>query len=514
MPAKRLSMRKIREVLRLHLGLKRSIREVARSVSIGPSTVGDYLARAKAAGLSWPLNNDLDDTRLENLLYPPGSLPAPARAAPDLKYLSQEMRRKGVTLMLLWQEYKRDHPEDGYQYSQFCELYRTYVGRLDMVLRQDHRAGEKVFVDYSGDGVPIVDPATGEVSEAVLFVAVLGASNYTYVEATPSQKLPYWIEAHIHAYEYFDGVPELTVPDNPKTAIIKACRYEPDVNVTYLKMANHYNTAVLPARPRKPRDKAKAEAGVLLAQRWILAALRKHTFFSIEQANEAIIKKVDELNSRPFQKLATSRRELFESLDRPALRPLPATRYEVTEWSHPKVNIDYHVVVDKHHYSVPYQLIHKQVEVSLATRTVEVFSKGQRVTSHERSSVPGGHTTKKEHMPPAHQKFVEWTPERVLHWAGEVGAGTAQLCERVIASRAHPQQGFRSCLGIMRLSKKYGDERVDAACRRALAIGTYSYRSVDSILKAGLDKQPLTDADTDAPLPGPHGNIRGEDYYH
>ena len=514
MPAKRLSMRKIREVLRLHLGLKRSIREVARSISAPPSTVGDYLARAKAAELTWPLDDDLDDTRLENLLFPPnGSLP-PARAAPDFKYLHREMRRKGVTLMLLWQEYKRDHPEDGYQYSQFCELYRAYVGRLDVVLRQDHRAGEKMFVDYSGDGIPIVDPATGEVTEAALFIATLGASSYTYAEATPSQKLPYWIEGHIHAYEYFRGVPALTVPDNPKTGITRACRYDPDVNITYQEMAKHYDTAVLPARPRKPRDKAKVEAAVLLAQRWILAALRKHTFFSIEQANEAIWEKLEELNSRPFQKLDGSRRELFETLDRPALRPLPATRYEVAEWSRPKVNIDYHVEVKRHYYSVPYQLIHKQVEVRLATRTVEVFFQGQRVTSHERSSVRGGHTTKKEHMTPSHQKLTEWTPERVLRWAGEAGPGAARLCERIIASRAHPEQGFRACLGIMRLGKKYGDDRLDAACRRALVIGAHSYRSVQSILKAGLDKQPLVDADTDVPLPGPHGNIRGEDYYH
>ena len=514
MPAKRLSMRKIREVLRLRLGLNRSIREVAQSISASSSTVWECLARAEAAGLGWPLDDDLDDTRLENLLYPVLSLPNQARAAPDLKYLHQEMRRKGVTLMLLWQEYKRDHPENGYQYSQFCELYRTYVGKLDVVLRQDHRAGEKVFIDYSGDGIPIVDPATGDVSEAALFVAVLGASSYTYAEATSSQKLPCWIESHIHAYEYYGGVPELTVPDNPKTAVTRACRYDPDVNVTYLEMAKYYNTAVLPARPRKPRDKAKVEAGVLLAQRWILAALRNHKFFSIEQANEAIIEKLDELNNRKFQKLETTRRELFESLDRPALRPLPATRYEVAEWSRPKVNIDYHVEVERHYYSVPYQLIHNHVEVRLATRTVEVFFKGQRVTSHERSYVQGTHTTKNEHMPLSHQKYVEWTPERLFRWAGEIGPATGQLCERIVASRAHPQQGFRACLGILRHSKKYGNKRVDAACRRALAIGTLSYRSVSSILKAGLDKQPLTETDSDDPLPGPHGNIRGEDYYH
>lgn len=508
-------MRKTREILRLRWGRKLSLRAVAKSIGVSASTVSDCIGRAEVAGLVWPLPDDLDDGALEALLYPPPLHSSQARFAPDWAAIHREMRRKHVTLVLLWQEYKRDHPDDGYQYSQFCEHYNRFRRKLDVVMRQDHRAGEKVFVDYSGDGIDIVDRHTGEVREAPLFVAVLGASGYTYAEATESQELRWWIEAHIHAFEYFDGVSEITVPDNTKTAVTRPCHYEPDLNPTYQEMAKYYDTAVIPARKRKPKDKAKVESGVLVAQRWILAALRNHTFFSLAQANRAIAEKLEELNDRRFQKLNTTRRELYEALDRPALKALPATRYEYAEWTQPKVNIDYHVDVGKHYYSVPYQLIHEVVDARSTTHTVEIFFKGRRVTAHRRCDLRGRHTTVKEHMPKAHQKYLEWSPSRIVQWAEETGPRTAGLVQAILEARPHPEQGYRACLGVLRLGKTYSPERLEAACARALDIGSISYKAVSSILKTGMDRlSDTTDSDLQLELPVDHANVRGPDYYH
>lgn len=371
-----------------------------------------------------------------------------------------------------------------------------------------------MFVDFSGDGIEIVEPTTGEIWEAPLFVAVLGASSYTYAEAFESEQLPCWIDGHIHAFEYFHGVPEITVPDNTRTAVKHSCRYEPDINPTFLDLAEHYNTTVIPARSRKPKDKAKVENGVLVAQRWILAALRNHTFFNVHQANQAIGQKLQELNERPFQKLNGTRRSLYETLDRPALKPLPATRYEFAEWSKPRVNIDYHVQVDKHYYSVPYSLVQEQVEARTNASTVEIFFKGKRVASHTRSCQQGGYTTLKEHMPKEHQRYLEWTPSRILNWAGKTGPSTASLAERIMAAKRHPEQGYRACLGLLRLGKTYGAERLETACARALAIGALSYRSVKSILKNGLDSQPLPkESEPSESTLLQHDNIRGSDYY-
>jgi transposase len=508
-------MRKIREILRLRWGQGLSARQVAKSLSVARGTVANCVSKAKLSGLSWPLPDDLDDAALEALLYPPTPHSSEARFLPDWVAIHREMRRKHVTLLLLWEEYKRDHPEEGYEYSQFCNLYREFRGKLDVVMRQQHVAGEKVFVDYSGDGIEIIDRDTGEVREAQLFVAVLGASSYTYAEVTESQELRWWIDAHIHAFEYFGGVTEITVPDNTKTAVTRPCNYEPDLNPTYQEMARYYDTAVIPARKRKPKDKAKAEGGVLIAQRWILAALRNHTFLSLAQANRAIAEKLEELNGRRFQKLPTTRRELFETLDRPALQPLPATRYEVAEFSRPKVNIDYHVEIDKHYYSVPYQLIHKRMEARRTSTTVEICFKGRRVAAHRRSYVVGGYTTVKEHMPKSHQKHLEWTPSRIIRWAEKTGHRTAQLIQELIESKPHPEQGYKASLGILRLEKKYTTERLEAACGRALAIGSVSYRTVNSILKTGMDRLPdPSDTEPQLDLPMDHANVRGPEYYH
>ena len=512
MSAKRLSMRKVKEVLRLKWECSLSNRQIAKSCSIGRSSVAEYLRRAEEAGLCWPLSEDLDEAELDQRLFPPPpAIPSEIRPQPNWAEIHRERKRKGVTLFLLWQEHKEAHPE-GYQYSWFCKQYQAWTGKLDVVMRQNHRAGEKMFVDYAGQTVPMVDQNTGEIRQAQIFVAVLGASNYTYAEATWTQSLPDWVSSHVRAFEFFGGIPEIVVPDNLKTGITKACRYEPDLNPTYQEMATHYGCAVIPTRVRKPKDKAKVEGGVQLVERWILARLRNITFFSLHELNTAIQKLIKKLNARPFQKLPGCRHCLFESLDKPALKPLPAQPYVYAEWKKARVNIDYHIELHGHYYSVPYQLVQHQVDVRVTFQTVEIFHKGRRVSSHRRSHHKGSHTTVKEHMPRAHQRYAEWTPERLVRWAAKNGPCTARLIENILVSRPHPQQGFRSCLGIMRLGKEYGQQRLEAACARALAIGGLSFKSTQSILKAGLDRRPLLEPNQEAP-PIRHANIRGPQYY-
>ena len=409
-------MRKIKEVLRLKWAHKLSNRKIAKSCFISRSTVADYLLRAKLAGLSWPLDPELDDAAIENLLFPvtDKSVPAESRM-PDMEYLYQELKRKSVTMQLLWYEYKQANP-DGYQYSQFCNLYRQWVKKLDLTLRQEHRAGKKLFIDYAGQTVSIVDSKTGEITEAQIFLATLGASNYTFAEASLSQDLPPWIKSHVHAFEFFGGVTEILVPDNLKVGVTNPCRYEPDINPTYQDLAEHYGTTVIPARSRKPKDKAKVESAVFVAERWILAALRNHTFFSLNELNRAIAEKLHHLNNRRFQKLNTTRRQLFETLDRPALKPLPSRPYEYAEWKKAKVN-NYHIEIDRHYYSVPYQLAREQVEVRLTSSTVEVLFKNKRAAGHQRDFRKGAFTTLTEHMPKNHQRYLEWTPSRIIRWA-------------------------------------------------------------------------------------------------
>ena len=513
MPRPRIAMRKIREVLRLVLGEGLSRHRAATATGVPYTTVADCLSRAAGAGLQWPLPEGMDDRELEARLYRRAAVPpASQRPQPDWAQVHRELRRKGVTLQLLWMEFKQRCPE-GHQYTQFVQHYRQWAGRLDVVLRQDHRAGEKLFLDFPGPTLPITDPVTGVVTQAQLFVGVLGASNYTYVEALPSQELLHWIAAHVHLFEYLGGVPEILVPDNLRSGVTRAHRYEPEVNPTYLEMAAHYGCAVIPARPYKPRDKAKVEAGVLLVERWILASLRHQTFFSLAEANCAIRERLDRLNERPFQKLDGSRRSLFEQLDRPALRPLPDRPYEFATWKVVMVNIDYHVEVDRHYYSVPYQLARQRCEARLTATTVEVLCRGRRVASHQRSFGRGGHTTLAEHMPESHRRHLEWTPSRIVRWAENAGPQTAILVDGILRSRPHPEQGFRSCLGILRLGKRYGDDRLEAACTRAVAFQAFSYRSVESILRRGLDRQPLPPPTPVATTPRQHEYVRGAAYY-
>jgi transposase len=505
-------MRKIKEILRLKWAFKLSNRQIAKSCAVSHSTVRECLLKAESAGLSWPLDRELDDAAIESLLYPAKPCTEPKRSLPEMAYLHRELKRKSVTLQLLWYEYKEAHPE-GYQYSQFCNLYRRWAQKLDVTLRQEHRAGEKMFVDYAGQTVPVVNPSTGELIQAHIFIAALGASNYTYAEATAAEDLPSWIQAHIHAFEFFAGVSEILVPDNLKAAVSKPCRYEPDLNPTYQDMAEHYGTTVIPARKAKPRDKAKVEAAVLVAERWILAALRNHTFFSIAELNKAIANHLEKLNNRRFKKLDTTRTELYQSVDKPALKPLPAQRYQFAEWKKLRVNIDYHVEVDRHFYSVPYQLAREQVEVSVSANTVEVFFKSRRVASHSRRYLPGKFITLDEHMPKSHQRYLQWTPSRILKWAAKNGPHTEKIVDRIMESRPHPEQGFRSALGIIRLCDHYGSERVEKACERALRIKGYAYKCVKSILKNGFDQQPLLFDQSPESAPVRHTNIRGKHYY-
>jgi transposase len=506
-------MRKIKEVLRLRWANGLSKRKTAKSCGISRPAVDEYLRRAEEAGLSWPLPADLDDGALERLLFPAApTLPAQVRGLPDWSTINRELKRKGVTLFLLWQEYRESHPQ-GYQYSWFCECYRAWQGQLDVVMRQDHRAGEKLFVDYAGQTVPVVDRFSGEIREAQIFVAVLGASNYTYAEATWTQGLPDWIGSHQRCFQYLGGVPEIVVPDNLRSGVSKAHRYEPDTNPTYQDMASHYGVAVLPARVRRPRDKAKVEAGVLVVERWILAMLRNRTFFSLAELNTTIRELLEKLNARTFKKLPGSRREHFVALDQPALQLLPAAPYVYAEWKKARVHIDYHVEVDGHYYSVPHALIKKQLEVRITKHTLECFHRGNRVASHRRSYHKGRHTTVPAHMPEAHRQAGDWSPERLAHWAAKMGPATEKLILTVLSARKHPQQAYRSCLGILRLGKAYGDDRLEAACRRALTLGSHSYKSIESILRHGLDKQPLAEQ-TELTLPEDHDNIRGPSYYH
>jgi transposase len=505
-------MRQVHEVLRLKWEQGLSDRKIAHSLGISRPAVAEYGRRAQAAGLSWPLPATYDEDTLERLLFPAVSTRAPApHLVPDWTKVHQELKRKGVTLFLLWQEYKAATP-DGLQYSWFCQTYRAWASKLDLVMRQTHRAGETLFVDYAGQGIPVVNGHSGEVHEVAIFVAVLGASHSTDTEATWTQSLPDWIGSHVRTFAALGGVPEIVVPDNLKAAVIRAHRYEPEINRTYAALAQHYGFAIIPARAAKPRDKAKVEVGVQVVERWILARLRHHTFFSLVEVHAAIHPLVAALNARPCKKLPGSRQQLFASLDRPALRPLPAQPYEYAEWKLARVNIDYHVEVEGHYYSVPYTLVKQQLDTRLSAQVVELFHKGKRVASHRRSPLKGRHSTVAAHMPTAHQRYAEWTPQRLIHWAAHSGPATAQVVETILASRPHPQQGFRSCLGIMRLGKSYGDERLEAACQRALTLGACSYKSLASILKNGRDRRPLP-PQPDATAGPAHANIRGPHSY-
>jgi transposase len=475
--------------------------------------VSGYLGRIALAGLSWPLPAELDDdTVLDRLLFPDEKHPVACRPEPDWVWVHQELQRRHVTKMLVWQEYKEAQP-DGYQYSQFCARYSEWARPLSATMRQAHRAGEKTFIDFSGDGIDIVNAFTGECQKAVLFLAVLGASNLTYVEPILRQDLPTWVGCHVRTFEYFGGVTPIWTPDNPKVGVTRVDRYDPEINPTYAELARHYEAVVIPARPRKPRDKAKVEAAVLIAERWILAVLRHRTFYTMEELRIAVAELLEELNNRPMRRLGKSRRQVFEEMERATLKPLPVRPYELAEWARRTVAFDYHVQFDDHFYSVHFQHIGEKLDLRATESTVEIFRRGKRLDSYARSYEKWKYTTRAEHMPRAHLDHVTWTPERIATWAKKVGPHTAALIEAIMASKAHPQQGFRRCRGILNLRRQYEDERIERACARALHFRTLTCKSVAAILKNRLDRLPLPGAEIQQSLPL-HENIRGGSYYH
>jgi len=513
MPAKReLTMRQIRQILRLvRDGI--SAREIGRMLGVARSTIQDNLKRAEAAGLVWPLAADLTDDVLEERLFARAGVKRGyrRRAEPDWKALACELKRPGVNLMVLWEEYREVHP-GGYGYSRFCDLFREFERHLSPVMRQDYAAGDKVFVDYSGKKIAIVDRATGVVREAEIFVAVLGASSFTYAEATWSQALPDWIGAHVRMFRFFGGVPRLIVPDNLRSGVHKASFYDPEINRSYGMMASHYGVGILPARPRKPRDKAKVEAGVRFAQSYILGRLRRQTFFSLTEANQAITGVLERMNAHVMRRLGISRRQLFETLERSALAPLPDTDHEFAQWRFARVSLDYHVELDGFFYSVPHQLIREQVDTRVTARMVEIFHRGKRIAVHERRYGGRRHGTDPDHMPSAHRRYAEWTPERFRRWGASIGAETEGLVIAILANRPHPEQGFRTCLGVLRLFKDLDRARAETVAARAVAIGALTYKSIASIIATKLDR--TIPPATEPQAVGTHPNLRGSDYFH
>lgn len=513
MPKERLTLRKIREILRLRWGCQLSERVVARSCGISHSTVGDYVKRAETAGLKWPLPEDLSENQLYELLFPRTEQMVPnATPMPGWEEVHLELHKKGVTLRLLWMEYLDKFP-NGYSYSRFCQLYQDWAGKNKLTMRLNHKAGEKMFVDYAGQTMPVIDPKTGEIRDAEIFVAVLGASSYTYTEAQWHQDLPNWTGGHVRAFYYFGGVPEVVVPDNLKAGVSHPSRYDPEINPTYQEMAEHYGVAVVPARVRKPRDKAKVEVGVQNVERWILARLRHQKFFSLVELNKAIRELLEELNHRQMEHLGKSRRELFELSDRPALKPLPAAPYEFAFWKKAKISIDYHVEYEDHYYSVPYHLYPGEVHIRATEKTVEIFLDRQRVALHPRSYATGRHSTIPEHMPTDHRFYSEWSPERFVRWAEKIGPETAKVIQMELDSRQHPEQAYRTCLGILGFARKYSPGRLESACHYALTNEIHSYRGIKNILLHQLDQLTSPEGVPQPSLLPPHTNIRGKDYY-
>jgi transposase len=517
MPGEKISMRRIREVLRLKHEAKLGRNKIAKSTGLSQGAVSNYLRNANRAGLSWPLPEGLDNAALDRLLFPPQKPANQCVFAPlNFQDLNTELRKPSVTLQLLWEEYQGANPRGSYGYSQFCHLFRQWQMRLNVTMRQVHKAGDKMFVDYAGQTVPIINPATGEIRDAQIFVAVLGASNFTFAEASWTQNLQDWIASHQRAFTFFGGVAALLVPDNLRSGVHKADRFEPDLNATYWAMAAHFGTTVLPARVYKPRDKAKVEAGVQVVQRWILARLRHQQFFSLGELNEAIRKLLVLLNTRPFKKVDGCRQSLFESLDKPALKPLPATPFEFFLLKKVRVGFNYHIQIAGHHYSAPYVLVKKELEARITARTVEFLYKGNRVALHPRSNVQNAYTTVREHMPQRHQAYMDWTPGRILNWANTIGVSAVKVTHHLLESRAHEAQAYKSCLGLLSLSKSYGPTRLEAACLRALALKNCSYRCVSTILENGFDSQPLPRTHSQEDLFesfANHPNLRGPDYY-
>ena len=505
-------MRQIRQTLRLHLEAGLSYAQVARAVGIGKGTVGKVVLLARAAGVDWALAQTLSDEELEARLYRPPVPRCSRQLEPNYAWIHQELKRPGVTLQLLWEEYQREN-ELAYKYTSFCIKYRAWAASLKRSMRQTHIAGERLFVDYAGQTVPIIDAATGEVRRAQIFVAVLGASNYTYARATATQNAVDWVGSIIAALEFIGGVPRLIVPDQTRALFARPDRYEPTAGRLVEELCNHYDVAVLPARPAHPRDKPKVEVGVQVVERWILARLRNRRFFSLGELNQAIAELLVDLNQRAFKKLPGCRMSAFEALDRPALRALASARMPIARFKRARVNIDYHIELDGHYYSVPHRLVGSEVELRVTSTTVEIMTGTRRVAVHRYSSRRGAHTTLAEHMPASHRAHREWTPAKLIAWGERIGVATARVVRWQMEHRPHPEQGYRACLGLQRLARQFGEARLEAACARAISIAAPTYQSIKSILASGLDRQAVAAERPQASLPL-HDNVRGPEYYH
>lgn len=499
-------MRKIKDVLRLKLDARLSHEQIAAALKISKGVVAKYAGLASAAGLDWATISELDEPQLERRLLTKPSKPA-TYVLPDYGRIHQELRRKGVTLMLLWEEYQAEYADrPTYRYTQFCEHYKTFAKRLKRSMRQTHRAGEKMFIDYAGPTIAVADGG-----RAHIFVAALGASSYTFAWATPRETMADWLDATARALTFFGGVPQLIVPDNPRAMIANPDRYEPRSNETVQDFARHYGTSVLPARPYHPQDKAKVESAVQVVERWMLARLRHQRFGSVAEVNGALSPLLQRLNQRPFQRLPGCRASAFAALDAPALLALPAQPYELAHFKTVKVHIDYHVELEGHRYSVPQSLVGQTLQARITRQAVEFLHRGQRVASHMRSNQRGGFTTVTEHMPASHRAHMQWTPRRLIHWGQDIGPATAVTVTRLLEQHKHPEHGYRACLGLFSLAKRYGKERLEAACALALQLGAYQYRHVRDILANNRDCTP--DTAPSAWTSPHHAHVRGPGYY-
>ena len=513
MSAKGVAMRKIKTVLRLHYENKLSQHQIAKSIGLSVGVVNKYINLAQQAKLTWPLEEELtNEIALKKFLLPIQQNISPAIDGLNFPEIHKELKLKGVTLQLLWEEYSQEL-KNPYSYSNFCLMYRKWRNTQPKSMRQTHKAGDKAFVDYAGQTFDIIDSKTGEIRAAQIFVGILGASNFTYAEATWTQKIPDWVASHKRMFEFFGGVPALIVPDNLKSGICKFCRYDPEINPTYADFIDYYGTAVLPARPSKPKDKPKVENAVLVVERWILARLRKQTFFGLDELNAAIKKLLHELNNRPFKKLPGCRASLFAETDQPVLKPLPKYNYEICEIKFARVQVDYHIELDFHYYSVPYQYVGKKITVCFTTTRVECSYQGKKLAIHVRSYEKGKHTTIPEHMPKSHRKYLECNAETLLQWAKNVGISTTKFITSILESKLHPEQGYRSCLGIINLAKRYGKQRLENACQYAWQQGVRTRKSLASILAHNMDLQ-LQKQDTYNNKSIIHDNLRGKNYHH
>ena len=505
-------MEKVREILRLkELGYNQT--QIAHSCLIARSTVQDYVRRATAMGVSYEQVKSLKDSEARALLGKGIRRPTPRKTEIDFEPVQRELKRKGVTLSLLWQE-GINAGKWSCSYGGFCRLYKQWKGTVNLPLsmRQEHKAGERLSVDYCGMTVPVYDPISQEVVEAQIFVAVLAASNYTFAEATPSQALPYWLGSHQRALEFFGGVPKLIVPDNLKSGVTDPCRYEPGLNHSYQDLAEHYQVAVVPARPKKPRDKPKVEKGVQEVERQVLAPLRDQRFVSFTQLNQAISEQLERLNRRQMRSYGMSRLELFEQVERAELAPLPKMPFVFARWKDAKVSLDYHIEFERHYYSVPYEWVGHRVRVKASEHQIEIFRDNERLACHERSRNPHRHTTLPGHMPPEHWAYKQRSKQTFLSWAQSVGPATVRQVEAIFALKDHEEQAFRTLMGVQRLAKQFGNEATEAACAYANHFCLVGFGRLRSVLenKRSLPNHPPSPA---AVPTAPHDNLRGQAYY-